>query len=96
MMAIISSIVSVYLLIGVLVMIFTVLMAKKHRLVITAEMVLLGILVWFFSLPEIFRLIWSTLKLAYWEEKMKWDYRQMVKQKSKLDRLMEKLEKEMK
>ena len=95
MMAIISSIVSIYLLIGVLVMIFTVLMAKKHRLVITAEMVLLGILVWFFSLPEICRLIWSTLKLTYWEEKMKWDYRQMVKQKNKLDRLLEKLEKEM-
>lgn len=94
-MIIVLIFLSVYLLIGILMMMFTVLMAKNHQLNISAETVLFGILVWFFSLPEICRLIWSTLKLTYWKEKLKWDYRQMVKQKNKLDSLMKKLEKEM-
>lgn len=77
-------------------MMFTVHMARKHQLNITFETVLLGILLWFFSLPEIFRLLWSTLKLIHATEVAKCSFRQMVKEKKKLDRMLDEYEKEMK
>jgi len=93
-MIIVSIFLSIYLLIGILSMIFMVCVAKKYQLNITVETVVLGILVWFFSLPEIFRLIWSSWKLFWATEEVKRSLRNIKKEKKKLDRMLDNYEKE--
>lgn len=93
-MIVVFAIVSLYLLIGILITMFMVYTARKYQLNISVDIVVLGILSWILSFPEFCRLMWSTLKLAYWKEKTRRNYNQMVREKKKPDKMIEKFERE--
>jgi hypothetical protein len=94
-MIIISVVLSFYLLIGILMMMFSLYIARKHGADMRADIVIKGILFWFFSFPEFLALIWTTIKLVYWKEKIRWGQREMIKIDERYQKILKKY-KEMK
>ena len=90
-MIIVSTIISIYLLIGILCMMLSVSIARKHGTDIGSEIVIKGVLLWFFSLPEFLSLIWTTIKLIYWKEKIRRAEKELIRSGKRYRKLLEKL-----
>lgn len=83
-MMVLSIILSIYLSIGILTMLLSYYIAHSRGVGIDSKTMITGVLVWALVFPEFVKLLWSTIKLTYHEQKLKWMFRRLQQQRKKL------------